>query len=88
MSKSESILDSSAASRLFSAFSSFKRFSVSCHTHLTGDQVQLILLRPLLDIVNRPPVERRQGGKWATHSDLDIGRKSGEVEEVVIAVNW
>ena len=30
--------------------------------------------------------KRRQGGKVETHSDLDMGRESAEVEEVVIAV--
>jgi hypothetical protein len=35
-----------------------------------------------LNIANK----RRQVGKVATHSDLDIGRESAELEEVVIAV--
>ena len=38
-----------------------------------------------LEVVNGTPVQRRQGGKAETHSDLDSGREASEVEEVVIA---
>ncbi len=44
------------------------------------------LLGFLLDVVHGSPVERRQGGKVETHSDLVMGRESAEAGEVVIAV--
>ena len=37
-----------------------------------------------LDGVNGMPVERRQGGKVETHSDLVSGRELSEEEEMVI----
>ncbi|MEI6830328.1 MAG: hypothetical protein WCK64_10865 [Synechococcaceae cyanobacterium ELA445] len=76
MRNNASILELSAASRLFSVSScSNSLFScfVRCSMSYTGRQ---------LNVASK----RRQGGNVETHSDLVRGLDGSEVEEVVIAV--
>ena len=96
MSSKAFILDSRAASRSFSFFSCFKRFSlaralssycfVRCSMSSTGRQFNNSFGEDFV-YVNK----RRQGGNVETHVDLsgqplDRGRESEEAGEVVIAV--
>jgi hypothetical protein len=60
LSNKASILDSSSASRLFSAFSSFKRFSLSSDSILSCYGFAGLRLRSLLDVVDGPPIQHRQ----------------------------
>ena len=83
MSNKASILDSSSASRSFSFFSRFKRFSLS------SDSILSCFVRCSMSSTGRQLTiasKRRQGGKVETYSDLVSGLEVTEVEEVVIAV--
>ena len=83
LSNKASILDSSSASRAFSFFSSFKRFSLSSsRLSLSCPRISMSYTGRQLSVANK----RRQGGNVETHSDLVIGRESAEVGEVVMAV--
>jgi hypothetical protein len=83
LSNKASILDSSSASRSFSFFSRFKRFSLS------SDSILSCFVRCSMSSTGRQLTiasKRRQGGKVETYSDLVSGLEVTEVEEVVIAV--
>jgi len=97
LSSKASILDSSAASRSFSFFSSFKRFSLSSsRLSLSSDSILSCFVRfslscprismsytgRQLSVANK----RRQGGKVETHSDLLSCLEVSEPEEVGIAI--
>jgi hypothetical protein len=84
LSNKASILDSSAASRLSSISSSFKRFSLlSSRFSLSSDSILSCLVRCSMSYTGRQlsvASKRRQGGKVEAHSDLVSGREDGELE--------